>query len=73
MILDLPGIPMPSGTSLSQAIVRILQQYKRSLPVDFVANLVGHTAEQIQPELRNLEQHGAIRREANMVQLVKNK
>lgn len=72
MILDLPGIPTPSGTSLSQAIVRILRKYNRSLPVDFVANLVGHTAEQLQTELQNLEQHGAIRREANTVQLVEN-
>jgi hypothetical protein len=71
MVIDLPGAPMPSGTSLSQAIVRILQQYDRSLPVDFVASLVGHNSQEIMSDLKSLERHGAIKRENSTVQLTK--
>jgi predicted transcriptional regulator len=61
---------MPSGTSVGQLIVSILSEYKRALPIDFVAKVVGRTAQEIRPELQNLEERGAIHCDDDRVQLL---
>lgn len=71
MVIDLPGAPLPSGTGLSQVIVRLLQDYKRSLPIDFVASVLGRSKRDILPELQDLEEHGAVHCNGDFVGLGK--
>lgn len=41
-------------------ILTILKQYKRELPTDFVANVIGKQEGEITSVLENLQNHGVI-------------
>lgn len=48
---------MPASLSLGLAIVQVLRQYRRLLPIDFVAQRTGHTSSEVRRYLAELEHH----------------
>ncbi len=53
----------PAAVGLSTAIVQILREYGRSLPIDFLARILKLDESEILGELDSLEKRGVIKRE----------
>ncbi len=62
----------PSGSSrssLRQRIVSILRQYGASLPIHFLANLLGLGSSDIEPVIQGLRDDGVLRIDGDKVSL----
>ena len=66
---------VPSGADLigrgtSQDIIKVLSAYGRSLPIAFLANVLGRSAVDLQRDLESLQQRGVLRVEGEIVGLI---
>ena len=60
-----------AGGGPSTNLVRILQEYDRQLPLDFVAMILGRTRSEIEQEVEGLERQGVAKRLGHEVTLVR--
>jgi hypothetical protein len=51
--------------------VRVLQEYDRQLPLDFVAMILGRTRAEVDRDVEGLERQGVAKRLGNEVMLVR--
>ena len=63
------GITLSRGSGLGVNIIEVLKAYQKSLPVDFLASVLGRERTEILNELDILAQRGAIHREGDNVKL----
>ena len=69
MSISLPG-QNRRGHSPSVNIVQVLQDYSpKSVPIDFLANILGRNKDEIRAELKDLEKRGVIKSEEDKVWL----
>jgi hypothetical protein len=61
----------PSGGGPSTILVKVLQDYDRQLPLDFVAMILGRTRTEVEQDVAGLEKQGVARRLGNEVVLVR--
>ena len=57
------------STGINVAIVRILRDYKKAIPVGFLAQEVGRSAPEVQSHLRNLQKVGIVKLDRDMVSI----
>jgi hypothetical protein len=55
----------------STILVRVLQEYDRQLPLDFVAMILGRTRAEVDRDVEGLERQGVAKRLGNEVMLVR--
>ena len=55
----------------STILVKVLQEYDRQLPLDFVAMILGRTRLEIEQEVEGLERQGVAKRLGHEVTLVR--
>ena len=55
----------------STILVKVLQEYDRQLPLDFVAMILGRTRSEIEQEVEGLERQGVAKRLGHEVTLVR--
>ncbi len=67
-----PSLPGTAGfpwRRVSSNIIEVLKLYKKEVPVDFVASVLGRSRQEIETELTGLEARGAVKREGDLVKL----
>jgi hypothetical protein len=65
-----PGGADLIGRGTSQDIIKVLNAYGRSLPIAFLANVLGCSAVDLQGHLESLQQRGVLRGEGDTVRLI---
>jgi DNA-binding IclR family transcriptional regulator len=51
-------------------VLRVLKEYKRNLPLKFIANLTNSTDQQVRETVAALEEKGVVKTEGNDVRLI---
>ena len=67
---NLPTVTGGAGGP-STILVKLLQEYDRQLPLDFVAMILGRTRSEIEQEVEGLERLGVAKRLGHEVTLVR--
>jgi hypothetical protein len=60
-----------AGGGPSTILLKVLQDYDRQLPLDFVAMILGRTRSEIEQEVEGLERQGVAKRLGHEVTLVR--
>ena len=60
-----------SSSGVSTAIVKALKIYSKSIPVDFLARLIGRSSTEVEKSLADLEKNGVVKRDGDTVSVDK--